>query len=471
MACFAMPQLGIEAERLCTPGLRAIPLGLSLPDGILAAVSTEAIPFGIRVGQTASGARVLCPAMSILPYDRSAYEQAAHPAWDLLATESSTVEPAAPELVYVEMSGPNLVDRTQSLVNQIASHFSIPVYAGLARTKFAALQAARRAASGQVLVVSNGREAAFLAPVAVEHIPWLDSGLQQRLERLGIHTLGDLQRLGPHELHRQLKQIGFRLHRLSMGEDGDCVRALWPPRVIEKAMTFEFEVSDEGQIDEALRRCASSISQRLVNERLFCRALSLQVSLVDASPLCQDEKLAIPISGAIPIHHAALRLKSRMNVTRPICAIKLTASDLDSASGRQLALLDLNDQGIGLPHERQQALKAALGYLDNRYGSRSVQVAKAYQTPRKVDQWSSVLGRVINKPVEVKADSHGTPVAFQWRGKDHPIECVLDRWQEDEWSGNAERLSRKVYLVQTAAYPYSELIQAGHKWTLGRRFD
>ena len=471
IACFTLPQIGLEVERARTPAIFGIPLGLTLPEGTLTTVSEEAVPFGIRAGHSASAARILCPGMRVLPYDRDAYEQAVQPSWDLYAGESSVVEPISPECCFVELAGPSILDRAQLLVRETAALVSIAVHAGLARTKFIARQAARHASIGQVVVIAPNREASFLAPLAVHSIPGLDKTLRQRLDIHGIHTLGDLQKLPLRELRAQFKQAGIRLHRLATGEDHEPVRPLWPRRFVEKALAFEDEIVDTRQIHEALRRCAETISRCLADRQEYCRALALWVTLANGRILHQHEKQSAPIHDLALLHGSSLRLLERMAIVQPVSGVHLQASDIDCASGRQLALFDLDNPGASLPHERTSALTATMTYLGKRYGSEAVLPARAYGKPRRISLWTDVLGRRINQPLQVTTDPLGTPVAFLWRGKEQQVERVLDRWREEEWCGNAERTRRTVYLVQTGAAPFSELIQSRDGWTLGNRFD
>ena len=66
----------------------------------------EAAPFGIKVGQTASGAKGLCERLIVLPYDRPSYEEAAHLIWDLFESEGVTHYNGAPTVQIVLVNNP-----------------------------------------------------------------------------------------------------------------------------------------------------------------------------------------------------------------------------------------------------------------------------------------------------------------------------------------------------------------------------
>src|ERR1700681_4377265 len=96
IACFLLPTFGAACERARYPHLLEKPIALTGSGSVLQVVSEEAARYGIRPGQSASGGRALCPGIVLLPYDRETYTEAARDIWDLLAIESSVVEPVSP---------------------------------------------------------------------------------------------------------------------------------------------------------------------------------------------------------------------------------------------------------------------------------------------------------------------------------------------------------------------------------------
>src|SRR4051794_40565869 len=97
IACFTFPQFGIAVECARRTHLFGSSVAL-INDTTILVASSEAEARGVRTGQTISAARSLCPDIALLPYDLNAYEEAARLLWDVLAIESSIVEPVSPEL-------------------------------------------------------------------------------------------------------------------------------------------------------------------------------------------------------------------------------------------------------------------------------------------------------------------------------------------------------------------------------------
>ena len=222
----------------------------------------------------------------MVPYDTAAYAEAMKWVWNALAVESSTVEPASPEFVFTEITGRDAVARIRKLAQDIAAHMHISIRVGVARSKMVAQLAALRCADGQLVVVPGGTEAEFLAPIAIAQVECIAPKVRDRLQRLGLRSLGDIQELPSRELQRQFRGgVGLWLQMVAQGKDGERIRATWPPRCVEAAVTWDYEVGYTATVLGALQLCAQEITCSLVREQEFARHITLFVRLADGSEI------------------------------------------------------------------------------------------------------------------------------------------------------------------------------------------
>ncbi len=464
-----MPEIGLACERLRSPRLSAEPLALVGEDGVVRAASSEARRYGVRAGQAKTGARALCDGLEVLPYDAPSYEELARSVWDLLAIESSFVEPAGPELCYVAWDGPDIQERVADTARQSEERIASPVRVGLGTSKLVARVAAQRD-QGKCVVVEAGMEAAALAPVSLREVSVLEPKLLDRLDRLGVRTLGDVLHLPQEALRKQLGGLGVRLYRMALGEDGERVAQMWPPRTLAHIVRFEDEVVESAVVEHAMRICSGRIADTLADQREFCRLLTLEAEVVGGRRLVQRERLSTPTRAPGVLLGAAARLFRRMAPDTPLLSLGLEAGELGVGGGQQLTLLDENDHGQGLPHERQSRLNAAMGFLARRYGSSSVQRAEACRRALRIRLWAEPLGPVVNEEVVVDADAEGAPLRYRRRGGQWEVVQVLDRWRESDWS--REGLSeRTVYRVETDPPGFSELHRSRGGWRLASVAD
>jgi hypothetical protein len=317
------------------------------------------------------------------------------------------------------------------------------------------------------LTVERGKEAEFLADLTLDRLPNLDRALLRRLERLGIRTLGDVARIKPHELHRQCRQSGYQLRRLAMGEDGDPVRAAWPPRSLEETLRFEVEICEEAILHEALRICTERIAARLPKEGDYCRLFVLDVLLENETVARSEERLKEPLSSADDLLRAAVRQLQRLQLKQGAIAVRVAAGGLGTGSGLQLILLD--EFGNGFLRERQTRLDAALAALAKRYGERALVRGSALRPQRRIDLWTCALTRIANDPVEVTVNTHGVPTHFIRHGKRYEVEAIQDRWKESDWFGG-KVTDRTAYRLVASSGLY-DLHRVGAKWSMGAMAD
>lgn len=471
ISCFLAARVGIAHERALRPELREQPVALVNTEGVLTAVSEEAEAGGVRAGQSAAGARALCEELHVLPYNREAYAETAGRMWDLLAIESSFVEPITPEICFTAWDGPEIAARVRAVSEEAGRRMRTKVRVGLGSSKFVARVAAERCGeSSSAVVVEPGMEAAFLAAVPLERAAALDPLWRDRLERLGVRTLGDVVKLPRGLLLSRFGAEGYRISRMAIGEDGERVLPAWPPPAMAHGIQFEAEVTEEAFLHHALRICAGRVADLLAERGDLCWSIRLDVEMADGRRLDQAERLPLPTRAPAVLFSGAVRLCARMGLDGPVAGVFLEAAQLGRGGGAQLALLDESEAGNGYPHERQARLRAALGYVEGRYGAASVRRAAETRPPRRANLWIAPLGSLMDEPIRVATDPEGRPVRFWRQGRPWEIARIQTRWRETDWS-RAGVTERTIFRVETRPPGFSELHQTQEGWRLAAVAD
>lgn len=487
VVCLWVEQVGVAVEQARLPALQGEAFALASADGTIQVVSDEAKQWGIAPGITSQAARSLYYDLVVLPYDRAAYEFAARAIWDVLAIESSIVEPVSPELSYAEFRGTQaeVTARVRHLTEILAPGIGVPVRSSLARTKFVARQAAQRDATDEAIVIPIGEEANYLTrlPIALlPNAPKLDQKARQQITRLGIKTLGDIWALPPHRLPKTLQKAGYQLLQWAQGNDSDSVKALWPPRVVSAEVRFEDAVVEQFLVENALLKLAEQIVCQLAEGNEYTRELTLRVGLEDRTWVQEIEKLSFPESLVPPIHRAFLRLLRRLHIDQPVISLEIVGSDLGSGSGVQLSLMDKAGE---LPHERMRRLEAVLTFLRKRYGPRTVIPAALLLKARRIHLWIHPLGHLLCEPLDqVATDEQGTPVRY-WRqsrargvsrrefghqGRRYEVLNIHNRWRETG-SKNGALIDAEVWRVETDPFGVSELRRMDTEWRITASWD
>ncbi|MCW3097483.1 MAG: DNA-directed polymerase [Chthonomonadaceae bacterium] len=466
IACFYMPQIAIATERIRALSLWGRPVALVGENDLLVCVSEEAVTAGVKPGQTAAGARALCRPLIVLPYDRMAYEQAAQVVWEALAVESSTVEPVAPEVCYVEFEGRDIVWRVRELLQRLVTATRFSMQVGLAQSKIVAYHAAQQAEIDTVRVVDDRRPEEILQGVPLASWPALEEAQRKQLAKLGLRTFGDVARMPEREMQRRLGSLATRLARLAQGQDSDPVGAKWPPPMLRAQERLEYEVTDIATIETALQRCAADLALRLRGRREFCRSLAVCLTLEDQNLLRQQERLPDPLDLEAPLFRAARRLLVRMQsaIDRAVVGVVLEAGEMGAGSGIQLELLDLHSNA--LPQLRLRHLRAAIHHLQQRFGPGCVVTARNLWQARRIDLWAYPFCHQVRETVQVVTDSHGVPVRFlRTGGEIYRVAGVHRHWREAEWDWDG-LVTHAIYRIETCPAGLYELRLTGRHWLL-----
>jgi protein ImuB len=254
-------------------------------------VSGAAEARGVARGMVLGEALARCPDLVLVPGDPVAVAQAWEAALRALEAIGAAVEPARPGLAYFESGGLHGIHGTSEATIAAASRAlarpagraSWGARIGAGPTRFCALAAAMAVRSRRPLVIEGppAREARrWLAGRPVELLGFRDdtAALIEPLTRLGVRTLGELERLGRPALSDRFGAPGALAHRLACGEDGPL-----RPRRVEERLEESMEVGDASS-GEALKRVLGVLVDRLLarSERRgrTLRAATLSARLV-----------------------------------------------------------------------------------------------------------------------------------------------------------------------------------------------
>src|SRR3989440_8505335 len=242
------------------PDVYGTPVIVGRWDEHVVAASEETSAFGVLHGMALRQAEHLCPqATSVLP-DEEAVVRIRELISAALYDLAPIVEVRDEGIAWLDLSG--VMKPGESI--RAARHRLLRAIGreprlGLAPGPFSARLAAARARPGRLLRVADARE--FLAPLPSRELP-LDAEQQERLDLLGLRTLGAVASVGPRELESQLGRDGRHAVLLARGLEPDELVAWRPPMFTSAHRQFGEAVEDR----EALLFVARALCGDLADE-------------------------------------------------------------------------------------------------------------------------------------------------------------------------------------------------------------
>lgn len=239
------------------PSLRGRPLavgGRAETRGVIATCNYEARAFGVHSAMATARALQLCPQLILLPPDFERYREASRTILAIYRDYTPLVEPLSLDEAYLDVTG---VDRcrgsaslmAQEIRDRIRAEVGITASAGIAPNKFLAKVASDWNKPDGQFVLRPQDVDAFVAALPVKKIFGVGKVTAARLNRLGVHTCGDLRAWSVADLAREFGSFGASLYRLCRGIDE---RPVQPDRV-RKSLSVETTYTPDLRGREACR--------------------------------------------------------------------------------------------------------------------------------------------------------------------------------------------------------------------------
>ena len=315
-------------EQRDKPSLRGKPVvvGGIGQRGVVATASYEARVFGVRSAMPAHEARRRCPHAAFLAGRFAAYRTASDQVMTTLRDLSPLVEPLSLDEAFVDLRAasrpvtfddPGLAELVRSLkaeVSRVTGGLRASV--GIASSKFMAKVATELAKPDGLRIVAPGEEVELLAPMPVGVIPGVGPVTAEKLRRVGLHTVADLQRVERSELVSIIGRAHAEsLLELASARDDRPVQPEREAKSISVEDTFEVDIVDSGALRRLIERDAAQVSARLSAARLFARTVTLKVRLHDFSTHTRSRTVADPTDRADQINDIAGSLLAGVDTT------------------------------------------------------------------------------------------------------------------------------------------------------------
>ena len=346
--------------------------------GVVSTASYEARVYGVRSAMPISTAARLCPHAAFLPVDMDKYRRVSMEIMAILDGFSPLVEPVSVDEAFIDLTGTTALfgppgDAARAIKTRIRASTGLSASAGLAPNKFLAKIASDLEKPDGLVIVPPGREAAFLAPLAIARLWGVGRVMAEALSGLGITTIGQLQAMPRAVLVRRFGGHGAELHDLAFGRDGRPVEPYTAPKSMGAEETFESDCRDRARLLAVLRGQAERVARELRADGLAAARVTLKVRFSDFHTITRAVTTE-PTQDGLELYRRAAKLLVHEVLDQPVRLIGLSASGMGPAGAGQLSLLDPGAL-------RREKLARVVDGLAERFGDDIVRPASLIRPP------------------------------------------------------------------------------------------
>ena len=316
------------------------------PRSVVATASYEARAFGVHSAMPSVEAERRCPHAIFVPPRMEHYAAIGAQVRAIFELFTPLVEPLSLDEAFLDVTGSEALFGdgaaiAKAIRAKVLAETRLRVSVGVASCKFVAKVASDLRKPDALVVVPQGTELEFLAPLPVKVLWGAGKVAQAVFARHGLTTIGAVQQLSCPALVALFgPAMGEHFFLLSRAIDPRAVEPEHAARSISHELTFLPDLTTRAQCERVLLELSELVGARLRAAKLRARVVKLKVRDPDFTTHLRQRVVAVPTCEDLVVYRTArdLLLLERKKM-RPVRLLGVGVSDLIASSEPRQGLL------------------------------------------------------------------------------------------------------------------------------------
>ena len=349
--------------------------------GIILAANYEARSCGVKTAMVVHEALKLCPKMVLVPPDHGFYGQKSEEVMDLLSNYTPILEQNSIDEAWLDMTGSEglfgkPVEAAKRIMDEIKNKLGLWCSIGIAENKFLAKMAAEMKKPLGITELWGDDIPTKLWPLPVKEIHGIGGKTAEKLNRMGIRTIGELARFDVTLLVKTFGKGGNEIYSHAHGIDNSPVLARMADdmKSIGRSTTLPEDISDIEKAKLVLMELADDIG--MTARRHDKKGRTVHISLKYSDFRVVTRQTTVPATCTTKeIYQAASRLlEQNWDRSHPVRLIGISLSGFhEDCSAAQLSLFD--QIGNTVKDDKNERIDKAMDKIRSKHGSEIITFA------------------------------------------------------------------------------------------------
>ncbi|VUT27896.1 MAG: DNA polymerase IV [Candidatus Syntrophoarchaeum sp. GoM_oil] len=252
--------------------------------GVVSTCSYEARSYGVRSGMPISKAFQLLLGKDavFLPVRMQRYKEISNEIMDVLKSYADRFQQVSIDEAFLDLTDrfkrwDDAKEFARQIKQEILEITGLTCSIGCGPNKSVSKIASGFEKPDGLTIVMPDDVIDFLSPLSVTKISGVGSKTEERLNALGIYTIGQLKDADVKLIESEFGEIGLKIGLLAGGIDEGAVKERGEPKSIGFEDTFDVDTDDELFIEETLDRITEKIHERLLKERYGFKTVTVKI--------------------------------------------------------------------------------------------------------------------------------------------------------------------------------------------------
>lgn len=302
--------------------------------GIIVTCSYEARAKGVKATMPIWEAKKLCPTLIVMEPNFDRYRKASLQIFQLLREYTPLVEPVSIDEGYMDISecyhlGTPL-SIAQSIQSRLLTELNLPCSIGIAPNKFLAKMASDMKKPLGITVLRKRQIEETLWPLKVGEMHGIGAKTAEKLNKIGIITIGDLANSDAQILKTYLGINGEKIFARANGNDKRLVdpNSVYDFKSIGNSTTLPADTINMSKIKIVLTNLADSVARRMARKAVCAETIQVTIRYSDRKTVTRSITVTNPIDNHAEILKVALQLFTKHWDGNPIRLLGISATQL-----------------------------------------------------------------------------------------------------------------------------------------------
>ena len=325
--------------------------------GVATTATYEARAFGVHSGIGLMKAAALAPDAILLPADFEEYGKYSRLFKAAVATIAPIIEDRGIDEIYMDLT--DVAGESVALATEIKQRVrdatGLSCSIGITPNKLLSKLASELQKPNGVTVLTHADVPTRIWPLAARKVNGIGPRASDKLESLGMRTVGDIANADPIMLVEQFgKSYGRWLHEAAHGRDERPVVTVRDAKSISRETTFERDLHakrDREALSVVLLNLCTRVAEDLDRKGVVGKTIGIKLRYEDFKTVTRDVTLPFGVADAEAIRAAARECLKRVDLDRRIRLLGVRVGTLmrpGEEGGHQTAApLERSGLGVG----------------------------------------------------------------------------------------------------------------------------
>jgi len=349
--------------------------------GIILAANYEARAYGVKTAMVLHEALKLCPKMILVPPDHRFYAMRSKEVMNLLSNYTPVLEQNSIDEAWLDMTGSEglfgkPVEAARRIMEEIKGRLGLWCSIGIAENKFLAKMAAEMKKPLGITELWEADIPRKLWPLQVKDMYGIGSKTAEKLNRMGMKTIGDLAKCDANLIIHTFGKGGNEIYLHAKGIDNSTVQARLADdmKSIGRSTTLPEDITDIEKAKLVLMGLADDVGMTARKHGKKGRTVHITLKYSDFQ--VATRQTTIPATSITKeIYRAGCSLlEQKWNRSHSLRLIGISLSGFhEDCSSDQLSLLDEMEGNV--KNDKNERIDKAMDKIRAKHGSEIITFA------------------------------------------------------------------------------------------------